>query len=86
MIIGILINSLILMAILMYIGYYLRNKGILNDDGKLALTFLLVNITTPAMVINAMNIDFSVDYERGILKPIAEEEINGEYDTEEYTE
>ena len=60
MIIGILINSLILMAILMYIGYYLRNKGILNDDGKVALTFLLVNITTPAMVINAMNIDFSV--------------------------
>ncbi|NLB33509.1 MAG: AEC family transporter [Tissierellia bacterium] len=61
MIIGILINSLILMAILMYIGYYLRNKGILNDDGKVALTFLLVNITTPAMVINAMNIDFSVE-------------------------
>jgi predicted permease len=49
------------MAILMYIGYYLRNKGILNDDGKVALTFLLVNITTPAMVINAMNIDFSVE-------------------------
>ena len=33
-----------------------------------------------------VNIDFSVDYERGILKPIVEEEINGEYDTEEYTE
>ena len=33
-----------------------------------------------------VNIDFSVDYERGILKPIVEVEINGEYDTEEYTE
>lgn len=33
-----------------------------------------------------VNIDFSVDYERGILKPIVEVEINGKYDTEEYTE
>ncbi|NLJ59137.1 MAG: hypothetical protein GX339_09875 [Tissierellia bacterium] len=61
MIVGILINSIILMAIIMCIGYYLRNKGILNDDGEEALTFLLVNITTPAMVINAMNIEFSFE-------------------------
>lgn len=61
MIIGILINSLILMAILVVIGYYLRNKNILNDDGESVLIFLLVNITTPAMVINAMNIDFSME-------------------------
>lgn len=33
-----------------------------------------------------VNIDFSVDYERGVLKPIVEVEINGEYDAEEYTE
>ena len=26
------------------------------------------------------------DYERGILKPIVEVEINGEYENEEYTE
>ncbi len=61
MIIGVLINSLILMAILVIIGYYLRNKNILNDDGESVLIFLLVNITTPAMVINAMNIDFSME-------------------------
>lgn len=61
MIVGILINSIILMAILMCIGYYLRKKEILNDDGEDALTYLLVNITTPAMVINAMNIEFSFE-------------------------
>lgn len=61
MIIGVLINSIILMASLMLIGYYLRNKGILNDEGESSLIYLLVNITTPAMIINAMNIDFSVD-------------------------
>lgn len=61
MILGVLINSIILMAILMFIGYYLRNKGILNDDGEVSLIYLLVNITTPAMIINAMNIDFSVE-------------------------
>jgi len=61
MIIGVLINSIILMASLMLIGYYLRNKEILNDEGESSLIYLLVNITTPAMIINAMNIDFSVD-------------------------
>lgn len=61
MILTTLINSIILMAILMAIGFYLRNKGVLNDDGESALTYILVNITTPAMVINAMNIDFSFD-------------------------
>lgn len=61
MILTTLINSIILMAILMAIGYYLRNKGVLSDEGEGALTYILVNITTPAMVINAMNIDFSFD-------------------------
>lgn len=61
MIVMVLINSIILMAILMCIGYYLRNKGILNDEGEGVLTYLLVNITTPAMVINAMNIKFSME-------------------------
>jgi hypothetical protein len=61
MIFGILINSIVLMAVLILIGYYLRNKGILNDQGEGSLTYLLVNITMPAMVINAMNIDFSFE-------------------------
>lgn len=61
MILGILINSIILMAILMLIGYYLRSKGALTDDGEEALTYILVNVTTPAMVINAMNIEFSFE-------------------------
>ncbi len=33
-----------------------------------------------------VNVDFKADYERGILKPIVEVEINGEYENEEYTE
>jgi hypothetical protein len=33
-----------------------------------------------------VSIDFNADYERGILKPIVEVEINGEYENEEYTE
>lgn len=33
-----------------------------------------------------VSIDFSVDYERGILKPIVEVEVNGENRNEEYTE
>lgn len=61
MVLEILINSIVLMAILMLIGYYLRNKGILNDEGESALTYILVNISMPAMVVNAMNIDFSFE-------------------------
>lgn len=32
------------------------------------------------------SIDFSIDYEKGILKPIVEVTVNGEYDNEEYTD
>lgn len=61
MILETLMNSIILMAILMAIGYYLRNKSILNDDAENSITFILVNITIPAMVINALYIDFSLE-------------------------
>jgi len=61
MIFGTLMNSIILMAILMAVGYYLRNKSILNDDAEISISFILVNITIPAMVIKALYIDFSVE-------------------------
>jgi predicted permease len=61
MILETLINSIILMAILMAVGYYLRSKSILNDDAENSLSFILVNITIPAMVIKAMYIKFSFE-------------------------
>lgn len=33
-----------------------------------------------------VSIDFYADYEKGILKPIVEVEINDDYDNEEYTD
>ena len=54
-----LINSIVLMAVLMAIGFYIRKKGALSDEGEGALIYLLVNVTNPAMIINAMNIDSS---------------------------
>nr|WP_315101254.1 hypothetical protein [uncultured Catonella sp.] len=33
-----------------------------------------------------VDISFSADYENGILKPIVEVEVSGEYENEEYTE
>ena len=32
-----------------------------------------------------VNIDFTVDYEKGILRPKVEVEVNGEYENEEYS-
>jgi len=61
MIFGTLMNSIILMAILMAVGYYLRNKSILNDDAENSISFILVNITIPAMVIKALYINFSME-------------------------
>ncbi|WP_019229204.1 AEC family transporter [Sedimentibacter sp. B4] len=61
MILETLMNSIILMAILMAVGYYLRSKSILNDDAENSLSFILVNITIPAMVIKAMYIKFSFE-------------------------
>lgn len=61
MILETLINSIILMAILMAVGYYLRSRSILNDDAENSLSFILVNITIPAMVIKAMYIKFSFE-------------------------
>ncbi len=64
MILETLMNSIILMAILMAVGYYLRSKSILNDDAENSLSFILVNITIPAMVIKAMYIKFSFEQVR----------------------
>ncbi len=61
MILVTLLNSIVLMAILMAIGYYLRDKSILNDDAENSITYILVNITIPAMVIKALYIEFSID-------------------------
>jgi predicted permease len=61
MIIVTLINSILLMACLMGMGYYLRKKTVLNDEAETSLTFILVNVTTPAMIINTLTIDFSVE-------------------------
>ncbi len=64
MILETLMNSIILMAILMAVGYYLRSRSILNDDAENSLSFILVNITIPAMVIKAMYIKFSFEQVR----------------------
>lgn len=61
MIIGTLINSVVLMACLMLIGFYLRRKNILNDEGENSFIYILVYITTPAMIINTLVIDFSIE-------------------------
>lgn len=63
-----LINSIVLMAILMIIGYYLRNKGVINDDAEDAFVYILVYVTSPAMIINTLVIDFSIEQFRTGLK------------------
>jgi predicted permease len=61
MIINTLINSIILMGCLILIGFYLRKYNKLNDDAEQSFTYILVNITTPAMIINTFLIEFSLE-------------------------
>ncbi|MDF2678084.1 MAG: transporter [Bacillota bacterium] len=67
MIINTLINSIILMGCLILIGFYLRKYNKLNDDAEQSFTYILVNITTPAMIINTFLIEFSLEkFQTGI--------------------
>ncbi len=61
MIINTLINSIILMGCLILIGFNLRKYNKLNDDAEQSFTYILVNITTPAMIINTFLIEFSLE-------------------------
>jgi predicted permease len=52
---------------LILIGFYLRKYNKLNDDAEQSFTYILVNITTPAMIINTFLIEFSLEkFQTGI--------------------
>lgn len=42
-----MLNTMIMLSIVMLLGYYLQKKGILNDEVRSKLTYILLNVSLP---------------------------------------
>ena len=56
---GIIINSVLLMGILILIGYFLKKKDIINEKVEKSLTFILLYICVPGLIIKAFDITYT---------------------------
>lgn len=54
-------NQVIVLTIMMMVGVFLRKKQIITDVVIGKLTFILINVTLPAMIIASFNFEFSMD-------------------------
>ena len=51
---NIIINQILMLFLIIFVGYLLRKKGILNQELSEGLSNLLVEITMPALIISSM--------------------------------
>lgn len=56
---GVIINSVLLMGILILIGYFLKKKDVINEKVEKSLTFILIYICLPGLVIKAFDIAYT---------------------------
>ena len=73
MVISEIITSLVMIFILMVPGVIFRKAGVITEGQSDGISSIVVNITWPCLVIDAMQIDFSVDMlkESGYMSVIA---------------
>lgn len=55
------LNQVLMMFALMLVGYILFKKELLNESGTAQLSTILLQVCTPAIIINSFNIEFSFD-------------------------
>ncbi|MFO7886936.1 MAG: AEC family transporter [Eubacteriales bacterium] len=55
----VIINSVMLMGILIIIGYYLQKKGILSEKVEDSLTFILMYVSLPGLIIKAFQVEYT---------------------------
>jgi len=55
----VIINSVLLMGILIFIGYFLKKKDIINEKVEKSLTFILLYICVPGLIIKAFDINYT---------------------------
>lgn len=73
MVISEIITSLVMIFILMVPGLIFRKAGVISVEQSDGISSIVVNITWPCLVIDAMQIDFSIDMlkESGYMSVIA---------------
>jgi predicted permease len=57
----VIINSVMLMGILILIGYYLQKKGILSEKVEDSLTFILMYVSLPGLIIKAFQVEYTFE-------------------------
>lgn len=55
------LNQVLMMFALMLVGYILYKKELLNESGTTQLSTILLQVCTPAIIINSFNIEFSFE-------------------------
>lgn len=61
------INQIIILTLMMFIGVILRKLKIISDEVNKGLTSILMNLTLPCMILYSFNFTFSLDMFRNAL-------------------
>ena len=59
MVAGLVFQQMIVMFVLMCFGFVMYRKGMLDDNGSDQISGILLNVCTPLIIINAMNVEYS---------------------------
>lgn len=59
MVAAVVFGQMVIMFVLMYFGIVMYRRGIVDDHGVDQLSNILLNVCTPLIIINAMNIEYS---------------------------
>ena len=57
----IIVEQVIILILMMTVGFFLRKQGVFTNEVNKGLSYLLVNITLPAMILYSFNFAFSME-------------------------
>ncbi|ACL69055.1 AEC family transporter [Halothermothrix orenii] len=65
---GIIINQILVLFLIIFLGFVLRKKQLINEEINKGLSNILVDVTLPALIISSMAIEFNPDIMDNIKK------------------
>jgi malate permease and related proteins len=67
----VIVDQVIILFLMMGTGFYARKRKMITDEGRKTLSDILVNITSPLLVISAFKLNFSADMVKNAMFIIA---------------